>query len=164
MRMGRAAAAAAFVVLGVSVVAWAQTDAAGGERARWARSDRRGARLAEYLGLDAQQKAALQQLQKQHRDEMKPSWEQGRELRRKLRAATDAEDPDPQAVGEATLALKAHRDRMKASRAEFEQKLESLLTPEQKQKLEALKAARSFDRGSRGPGRHRRSVAPPTAQ
>jgi Spy/CpxP family protein refolding chaperone len=164
MRMGRAAAAAAFVALGVSVVAWAQADPNGGDRARWARSDRRGARLAEYLGLDAQQRAALQQLQKQHRDEMKPLWEEGRELRRKLRAVIEAEKPDPQAVGEATLALKAHRERTKADRAEFEQKIEGLLTPEQKQKLEALKAARSFDRGSRGAGRHGRFGASPKSQ
>jgi Spy/CpxP family protein refolding chaperone len=160
MRMKRAAAAAAFAMLGFSLLASAQEPPGGGERARRARPEHRGARLAEYLGLDAQQKAALQQLQQQHRDEMKPLWDEGRELRSKLRAATEAEKPDAQAVGEATLALKAHRERMKADRAAFEQKLEGLLTPDQKQKFEALKAARELDRGSRGRARHARHAAP----
>jgi protein CpxP len=151
-KIGRAAVAAGCVVLGTALVAAAgQTGTATStERPRnW--QGRRGTALAEYLGLDAQQKTAWRQLQQQHRDEMKPLRDEGRDLRQKLRVAVNAEKPDAQAVGEATLALKAHREKMKASRAAFEQKLAALLTPEQKQKLDALQAARQFGRrGKRG--------------
>lgn len=151
MRMGRAFAIAGSALLGCALVATAQESQPG----KGAGVHRRGgpeqrARLAEYLGLDAQQKTAVQQLQLQHREEMKPLWQEGSELRRKLREATEADKPDAQAVGEATLALKAHHDRMKVQRTAFEQKLAALLTPEQKQKFEALKAAREFGREHRG--------------
>jgi Spy/CpxP family protein refolding chaperone len=154
MNMGRAGAAAGVALLGLALLASAEErrPGAGREGDRQGRQESRSARLAEYLGLDAQQTAAVQQLQQQHREQMKPAWEEGRELRRKLREATEAEKPDAQAVGEATLALKAHHERMKADRAVFEQKLAALLTPEQKQKLDALKAARGFERHGRGRG------------
>jgi Spy/CpxP family protein refolding chaperone len=152
--LGRAAAFAAVVALGGALAAGAQGPPAAGEGRRGLWHERRAARLAEYLGLDAGQKTAVQQLQEQHREEMKAVWEEGRELRKKLRDATEAEKSDAQAVGEAMLALKAHRERAKAGRAEFEKKLTALLTPEQKQKFEALKAARGFGRRGRGPGQH----------
>jgi Spy/CpxP family protein refolding chaperone len=160
MRMGRTFAAAGAAVLGLALVAAAQEPTAGPgpEARRWRTHNPRAHRIAEYLGLDAQQKDAIQKLRQQERDEMKPLVEEGRDLRRKLREATDAEKPDALAVGEATLALKAHREKMRAQRDAFEQKLIALLTPEQKQKYEALKAARGFGaggpRGFRGPGRH----------
>jgi Spy/CpxP family protein refolding chaperone len=162
MNMGRGGAAAGVALLGLALLASAEERRPGDGREgdRQGRQEQRGARLAEYLGLDAQQKTAVQQLQQQHRDQMKPAWEEGRELRRKLREATEAAKPDPQVVGEATLALKAHRERMKTDRAAFEQKLLALLTPEQKQKFEALKAARSFERHGRA-GRWGRPEAAP---
>jgi len=149
MNMGRAGAYAGVALLGLALLARAEEPRPGAGR-DGGRPERRGARLAEYLGLDAQQEAAVEQLQKQHREQMKPAWEEGRQLRRKLREATEAEKPDAQAVGEATLALKAHHERMKADRTAFEQKITALLTPEQKQKFEALVAARGFERQGRG--------------
>lgn len=151
MSMGRAGAAAGIAVLGLSLLASAEEPRAeaGRDRPRHGWQGGRGERIAEYLGLDAQQRAAVTQLHAQQRDALKPLSEEGRELRRKLREATEAEKPDALAVGEATLALKAHRDRAKAERAAFEQKLTALLTPEQRQKYDALKAARDFGRGPR---------------
>jgi Spy/CpxP family protein refolding chaperone len=111
-----------------------------------------GARTAEYLGLSEQQKASFREMQRQHRTEMEPLWAEGRELRRKLREATEAPSPDATAVGEAMLALRAHHEKVKAQRGAFEQKLVAQLTPEQKQKWEALRAARELGRG----GRHAR--------
>lgn len=162
MRTGRAFAVAGCALLGFTLVAAAQEPPAGdgAGRNRAGREERRGGRLAEYLGLDAQQKAAVQKLHQQQREEMKPLWEEGRELRRKLREATDADKPDALAVGEATLAVKAHHERVKAQRAAFDQKLAALLTPEQKQKYEALKAARAFGRDSRRGGRQARPAGP----
>jgi Spy/CpxP family protein refolding chaperone len=156
MRMGRTFAVAGAAVLGVALAAAAQEPSTGRgpDGARRGMREARGHRLADYLGLDAPQQAAVQNLRQQQRDEMKPLWDESRALRRKLREATEAEKPDALAVGEATLALKAHRDKVKAQHAAFEQKLVALFTPEQKQKYEALKAARDFGRG--GPGAERR--------
>lgn len=111
-----------------------------------------GARLAEYLGLSEPQKASFREMHEQHRTEMEPLRAEGRELRRKLREATEAPSPDATAVGEATLALRAHHEKVKAQRTAFEQKLTAQLTPEQKQKWDALRAAREFGRQ----GRHAR--------
>ena len=147
-------------VAGLSAVAAAgpQSPAPARER-EWSRprgAQERGHRLAEYLGLDEQQRASIQKLRQQQRDEMKPLFDEGRDLRKKLREATEAEKPDALAVGEATLAVKAHHDKVKAQRAAFEQKLVALFTPEQKQKYDALKAARELGRGgARGPRRGR---------
>jgi Spy/CpxP family protein refolding chaperone len=162
MKMGRTFAVAGAAVLGLALTAAAQNPPTGREaEGRRDGRDGRGHRLAEYLGLDAQQQAAVQKLREQQRDEMKPLWEEGGELRRKLREATEAEKPDALAVGEATLALKAHRDKMKAQHTAFEQKLVALFTPEQKQKYEALKAARDFGRGGpRGERRFGRGAGP----
>jgi Spy/CpxP family protein refolding chaperone len=157
--MGRTFAAAGAVLLGLALAAAAQEPPAGRDpgAGRWGMQKARGQRLAEYLGLDAQQKEAIRKLRQQQRDDMKPLLEEGRDLRSKLREATDAEKPDALAVGEATLALKAHREKMKAQREAFEQRLIAILTPEQKQKYEALKAVRGFGRsgprGLRGKGR-----------
>ena len=144
-------------VAGLSAVAAAGPQSPAREREWGGRGARdRGHRLAEYLGLDEQQRASIQKLRQQQRDEMKPLLEEGRDLRKKLREATEAEKPDALAVGEATLAVKAHHDKVKAQRAAFEQKLVALFTPEQKQKYDALKAARELGRGgARGPRRGR---------
>jgi Spy/CpxP family protein refolding chaperone len=163
MTIGRAGAAAGVVLLGLALLASAEDErrpGAGREHGRQGWQEHRATHLAEYLGLDAQQQAAVRQLHEQQRETMKPLREEGGALRRKLREATEAEKPDAQAVGEATLALKAHRERIKAERTAFEQKLVALLTPEQKQKLEALKAARELDRGPRGGRRPGRESAP----
>jgi Spy/CpxP family protein refolding chaperone len=103
---------------------------------------RRAAFVAKYLGLTDQQKASWRALEEQQRERMKPLRAEGRELRTKLRQALDLEAPDATAVGEATLALKAHREKARAQREAFEQQLRALLSPEQQRKLDAMKAAR----------------------
>jgi Spy/CpxP family protein refolding chaperone len=115
-------------------------------------------RIVEYLGLTDEQQATWKSLHEQHRTEIQPLREEGRELFQRLKAATEAENPDPATVGAATLALKQHRDKMKAAREAFEAQLTSVLTPDQKAKFEAFKAAhprgemRGGHRGHRGPG------------
>jgi Spy/CpxP family protein refolding chaperone len=106
------------------------------------RGMRRAAVVAEYLGLTDQQKASWRALEQQQREQMKPLRDEGRDLRLKLRQALGTEAPDATAVGEATLALKAHREKARAQREAFEQQRRALLSPEQQQKLDAMKAAR----------------------
>jgi len=116
-------------------------------------------RMAEYLGLTEEQQASWKSLHEQHKTEMEPLREEGRELHERLRAAIEAENPDPTAVGTATLALKQHREKARADRKAFTEKLTSTLTPEQKTKFDAFKASHPGGYGKHG-GKGRRGPRP----
>jgi len=155
---------AAAILSVATVAAAASATAQTGDEGRPARHARRGgAALAEYLGLTDQQKADWRALHEQRRDEMKPVMEEGRALRKKLREAVEAASPDPKTVGEATLALEAHHQKVRAEREAFRQKLEATLDPTQKEKLKAFEAARGWGmgRGFRGHGFRGQRQAPP---
>jgi Spy/CpxP family protein refolding chaperone len=107
-------------------------------------------RLVQILGLSEEQQATWKSLSEQHRTDMQPLREEGKTLRHELKAATDATKPDPTKVGQATLALKQHREKVRASREAFVAQLDGVLTPEQKTKFEALRAARRGGPGGRG--------------
>jgi Spy/CpxP family protein refolding chaperone len=115
-------------------------------------------RMAEYLGLSEEQQATWKSLHEQHRAEIQPLLQEGHELHQRLKAATQAENPDPAAVVAATLALKQHREKMKAANEAFQGQLAGTLTPDQKSKFEAFKASHKGGRRGhgRGPGGHRR--------
>jgi len=81
---------------------------------------------------------------------MEPLMQEGRELHQRLRAAMDAENPDPAAVGAATLALKQHREKVKAAHEAFGERLKGVLSDEQKAKFEAFKTAHRAGPGRRG--------------
>ena len=118
--------------------------------------ERRGDRLARYLGLNEQQQASWKSLHEQHQTDMQPMREEGRDLHQKLKAAMESSNPDPAAVGSAMLALKQHREKMMTAEKAFRGQLEALLTPDQKTKFEALGAAHGFGRGRwGGRGGHR---------
>ena len=108
-------------------------------------------RLSQYLGLSEQQQAQWKTMREQQREQMKPLRDEGRALRQKLQQALGATQPDPQAVGQATIALSAHREKVRAQRDQFRQQLAGILDPQQKQKLDALRQMR---RNRRGHGWH----------
>jgi Spy/CpxP family protein refolding chaperone len=144
--------------------------AAGQDPARQGRGeDGRFQRMAEYLGLTEDQQAAWKSLQEQNKAEMAPLRQEGRELHDRLKAATEAENPDPAAVGAATLALKQHGEKARAAHQAFTEKLTGTLTPEQKTKFEAFQASHRGGHGRHGakgqhgprPGRHN---SPPAAE
>ena len=93
---------------------------------------------------------------------MKPVVEEGRTLRKRLRELLQASSPDPTAVGEATLALEAHRQKTRAQHEAFQARLEGLLDAAQKEKLKAFEAARQTlgagRDGRRGPRPVRRPL------
>ena len=158
-----AAAAILSVATGGAIASAAQP--AGDEGRAERRAGRRGAALADALGLTEQQKADWTALHEQQREQMKPLMEEGTALRNKLREAVEAASPDPRTVGEATLALEAHRQKARAQREAFRQKLEGLLDPAQKEKLKAFEAGRRAGtgrEGRRGPRvpRHPRQAPP----
>jgi Spy/CpxP family protein refolding chaperone len=118
----------------------------------------RAERMAEYLGLNEEQRATWKSLHEQHATEMQPLRQEGRELYQKLRATTEAPNPDPAAVGAATLALKQHREKMRAAEKAFEGQLTALLTPEQKTKFDAFRAAHREGYGRHGGFKGRRPI------
>ena len=120
----------------------------------------RGVRAAaRFLELTEEQQAVAREAFEKQRPEMEALHEQMREVRKALRDSLETEAPDPLAVGELVIEKHALRAQARALREESKAALESVLTPEQKQKLEALEAVRGFDgppgmrgrRGERGP-------------
>ena len=134
------AATALSVAACVAIASAGETE--GDEPRAMRHAGRGGAALAEYLGLTEQQKTAWRALHEERREAMKPVVEEGSALRQRLREALQAPSPDPTAVGEATLALEAHRQKTRAQHEAFQTKLEGLLDPAQKEKLKAFEAAR----------------------
>jgi Spy/CpxP family protein refolding chaperone len=124
------------------------------------RRGNRGRALVEYLGLSAEQAQQWRALQEQHREEMKPLFEEGRALRQRVKEALEAGENEF-AVGEAVKAVHAHRQRMQQEREAFQEQLKSSLNEKQKEKFEAFKAARRAGRGNRRGGRSGRGPAPP---
>lgn len=112
--------------------------------------DGRLQRMTEYLGLTEEQQAAWKSLQEQQKAEMEPLRQEGRELHERLRTATEAENPDPTAVGAATLAFKQHREKARAAHEAFTEKLTGTLTPEQKTRFEAFQASHRGGYGKHG--------------
>ena len=109
--------------------------------------------MVEYLGLSPEQREQFKAMREEHRKEAEPLRAEGRELHERLRAALESDKADAAAVGKAALAVKEHREKMKASSEAFRARLRAQLTPEQVQKFEAFEAARGFGRGERGRGR-----------
>ena len=103
------------------------------------RRGNRGKAIIEYLGLSAEQEQQWRALHEQHREEMKPLFEEGRALRQKVRESLEANEPEV-LVGEAVKAAHAHRQRMQKEREAFHEKLKSVLDEGQKEKFEAFKA------------------------
>ena len=138
-------------------VGWASAEAQSG--APSTRGQGRGQRLADYLGLSDDQKATWKSLHEQHRTEMQPLMQEGKDLRDRLRTAMNASTPDPNAVGQATLAMKEHREKIKAAQQAFETRLVGTLNDDQKTRYEAFKAA---NHGGRRHGGFRGHAPAPT--
>jgi len=129
-------------------LAWAQTEAPAPGRRGY--GEARFQRMAEYLGLTEDQQATWKSLHEQEKAEMQPLMEEGRELHQRLRSAMDAQPPDPSAVGAATLALKQHREKVRASHEASEQRLRGVLNDDQKTRFDAFKASHRGAAGRRG--------------
>ena len=114
-------------------------------------------RMARYLDLNEDQRQQLEGFAQEMRTSVEPLMQQQRELREQRQGALEAQDPC--ALGEAELASHALRTQTKGARDAFKANLESILTAEQKQKLEMMEAARAV--GERGRGRRGRGQGPP---
>lgn len=137
------AAAAALPAQGTARRAMRGPDAARGPH------ERGGDRMAGFLGLTEEQKAAWAQLHEEFRESMRATHEEQRPNMDKLRQALDAAQPDPATVGRLVIAMHQHRRQMEQRHEAFQQRLRALLTPEQQLKFDAAQALRPR---SHGPG------------
>lgn len=120
---------------------------------------RLGEFVAERLDLSAEQREAWTALHEELRATLRPLFEESRRLHEAIRDELDGESPDALTVGEMMVAGKEQRLRMKEAREAHERAIAELLTPEQAEKLEEMKARRQARRergfGGRGGGFHR---------
>jgi Spy/CpxP family protein refolding chaperone len=112
----------------------------------------RGLRAAlATLDLTEDQKTKVKALLESERPRYEALRQEGRAAREALRTAAGAAAPDPAAVGTAFLGVQAHRKAVRAERESSRQKLEALLTAEQRAKLEGWRDAhRQMRRGGAG--------------
>jgi Spy/CpxP family protein refolding chaperone len=133
-----------------------------GERGPW-RGRAEG--LTRLLGLSEQQQDQVQKLMEGRRAEHQALREKVDKNRQELKQALESASPDPAAVGE--LAIEAHRLRQqdRALREAQDEAIRGLLTPEQRAKLDAMRALREEGmggppEGGRGRGLERGSGRP----
>lgn len=100
------------------------------------------------LDLTDAQKAGVKELLAVERPKLDALRQEGRAAREALRTAAKSETPDPATVGTAFLRVDAHRKALRAERESSRQKLEALLTPEQRAKLEGIREGRRNFRGA----------------
>jgi Spy/CpxP family protein refolding chaperone len=117
--------------------------------------------LADYLELTAEQRDAWQAAHEAHKADIEPLFEQLRANHDALRSATESEDA--LAIGNAILAAQDLRGELESAHESLQADLVALLTAEQRDRYEALEAARELrgPRGARrGPGRGPRGPGP----
>ena len=112
-------------------------------------------RLADYLDLTDEQRAAARQLFEQQRDKVRPIFEQQRSLREQLETTLDDPAATDAALGQLVKQLHANRQSMKTAKQELRSQLKSLLDADQQAKLDRLETVmeelRASGRRHRGP-------------
>lgn len=98
--------------------------------------------LGEYLQLTAAQQSAFENAHADFRTATAPLFERWAQLGHDTEAALKNKSADACAIGNMMIASQAISDQIKAQKSALEQKLEAVLTPDQKTKYEAYKAAR----------------------
>lgn len=107
-------------------------------------------RLAEYLDLTAAQKTQVEQLREKMKTAMEPLREEHRELAEAVHTALE-NGADATIVGTAVIASHQHREKMRAIHEQYDGELETILTPAQLSRWQALKDAHKTMRpGRRG--------------
>lgn len=101
--------------------------------------------LADYLDLTDAQRLELESLVEEHRARRMDRLETLHDLHGQLRDLLDTASPDPIRVGELTIALDAEKEALAAARRGEIDEIESLLTPDQRERFEALETARRLE-------------------
>lgn len=143
-RKGLAAGAA---VLGLLLAAGTALAGPAGRRGGAAGGELRGA--LEALDLSDGQRAKLKEILQEERERREILRRESWDARKALRAASEAPAPDEAEVGRAYLRLRESRQASAEAREKTRERVVSILTDEQKAKLEELRSRR----GSRQDGR-----------
>ena len=120
----------------------------GGKHGRGGRGGELSERLAQKLNLSEAQKQQIKDIQTQFRAENKAFFESARDTRRQIREATEAGDSARAEQLKATA--QSQHARMKELRDANRQRIEAVLTPDQRAQWQALKAEHEAKRGQRG--------------
>jgi protein CpxP len=104
-------------------------------------------RMAEQLGLTDDQKTQMEALRTKQRETLQPLMESARMAHDAFEAALETDSPDATAVGQAAIAMKAAEKKVHAAHEAAFEEMKSILTPEQRQKLEEAHQ----QHGPRGP-------------
>ena len=99
-------------------------------------------RIVAVLGLSDEQKATWEAAAQTLRATTAPLHQQARALHEEIEGLLNQGNPDPTAVGQKMIEMHALRQQMKAARETMDSTVASVLTPDQKSKLEALRATR----------------------
>ena len=103
-------------------------------------------RMAEKLNLSEGQKIQMSELRKTFQTENEPLWTAMKQTKTELKAAQEAGDTARVEALRATM--KTQKDQMKVVRQAQHEKMMTILTPDQRAQLEAMRA-------ERGHGRHK---------
>jgi Spy/CpxP family protein refolding chaperone len=150
--------------LGALALAAASAYAAAAPEAEGARGRRHGrhewgmaAHMARALDLTEEQRASFKQVLQETAKAQEPLRQQERELRQQIRQQLEGGSPDATAIGQLTIQAHGLAKQRRESWKGVTERLEGLLTPEQKTKLEEMKSRRE-ERGRRtGPQREKRA-------
>ncbi|GEM_PF-1351483 len=146
-RKGFAAGAA---VLGLLLAAGTALAGPAGRRGGAADGELRGA--LEALDLSDGQRAKLKEVLQEERERRESLRRESWDARKALRAAAEAPAPDEAEVGRAYLRLRESLQANVEAREKTKERIASILTDEQKAKLEELRSRRGSQRDGR-PGR-----------
>ena len=97
-------------------------------------------RLMEMMTLTDEQRSQIKVLLSTNREHMKPLLQSARKADVAFRAALEAENPDVTAVGHAALAMHAARKKLHAAHSAAFEEVKSVLTDEQREELEGVRA------------------------
>ena len=100
--------------------------------------------LAAYLRLTPEQVTVAQRLAAELKARETPLLQAEKQLAEAYRNLIEAANPNPCDVGQAALALRANREKIRAALEDFDTKFSAILTPDQLARYEALKAAAHF--------------------
>jgi Spy/CpxP family protein refolding chaperone len=118
--------------------------------------------LASYLELTQEQQAQWKTAHEQLRTTTEGLRTQAHDARKQMETALEQARPDPATVGKLAITMHSIHKKMRAAHEATEAQLAASLTPEQKTKFDAFKAARGHGRfGGRGHGGFGHPDGPP---
>jgi Spy/CpxP family protein refolding chaperone len=112
------------------------------QEGRFPDGDRRLEAAAEYLELTDGQQLEWEDTLDAHRQTVSQEWQDLAVLREQFRNLAETNDPDLAELGSLALTMHRRAEEMRGSRSDLNDQLASILTPDQSEKFEALKAAR----------------------